>query len=412
VGSTPIHSRLSFLVVAMTSAELTSENLAERLLPAVRQVMQVTDCTAGGAGMTYAARYRGRLVMDSEQAYERLMPAFRQQGMTLLFRVEDGQHVVLARPGIPRTRTASGRANLLMFLLTVLSVLLAGELYGFTGPLTLRGLVANLPSGLPFAVSLLAILSAHEFAHYLTARRHGTEVTLPFFIPFPGSVFGTMGAFIQMKEPPRNRRTMMDIALAGPVAGLLVTIPVLLLGLWLSPVETLPRTASGIGVLEGNSIVYLLAKWLVKGELLPTPATYGDVAPTLYWLRYVLSGLPAPLGGRDVMLSPVAWAGWAGLLVTGLNLIPAGQLDGGHLMYVLLGRRTRKLWPFLVGALVLMGFLWQGWWVWAALLFVLGRVHAEPLDEITELDPRRKVIALLGLVLFVIVFMPVPLRTF
>ncbi|MCX6072338.1 MAG: site-2 protease family protein [Chloroflexi bacterium] len=396
----------------MQSAEVLSENLAERLLPAVRQVMQVTDYTAGGSGLTYAARFRGRLVMDSQQAYERLMPAFRQQGMTLLFRLEDGQHVVLARPGIPSARTASGRANLLMFLLTVLSVLLAGELYGYTGPLTPRGLIVNLPSGLPFAVSLLAILTAHEFAHYLMARRHGTEVTLPFFIPFPGSVFGTMGAFIQMKEPPRNRRTMMDIALAGPVAGLVVTIPVLLLGLWLSPVGTLPQDPSRIGVLEGNSIVYLLAKWIMKGELLPSPATYGGMAPALYWVRYVLSGLPAPLGGRDVFLSPVAWAGWAGLLVTGLNLIPAGQLDGGHLMYVLLGRRTRKLWPFLVGALALMGFLWQGWWIWAALLFVLGRVHAEPLDEITELDPKRRIIALLGLLLFVLVFMPVPLRSF
>ncbi len=396
----------------MPSAEVQTENLAERLLPAVRQVMHVTDYTAGGTGLTYAARFRGRLAIDSEQAYERLLPAFRQEGMALLFRVEDGQHVVLARPGIPRGRTASSRANILMFVLTVLSVLLAGELYGYTGELTLRGLIVKLPSGLPFAISLLAILTAHEFAHYLMARRHGTEVTLPFFIPFPGSAFGTMGAFIQMKEPPRNRRTMMDIALAGPVAGLVVTIPVLLLGLWLSPVETLPHAPAQISVLEGNSIVYLLAKWVMKGELLPSPETYGGVAPALYWARYFLTGLPAPLGGRDVILNPVAWAGWAGLLVTGLNLIPAGQLDGGHVMYVLLGRRMRKLWPLLVGALVLMGFLWQGWWIWAALLFVLGRVHAEPLDEITELDPRRKVIAVLGLLLFVLVFMPVPLRTF
>jgi membrane-associated protease RseP (regulator of RpoE activity) len=202
--------------------------------------------------------------------------------MTLLFRLEDGQHVVLARPAVPARRTANPRANLLMFLLTVLSVLLAGELYGYTGPLTVRGLILNLPSGLPFAVSLLAILTAHEFGHYLVARRHKTEVTLPFFIPFPGSVFGTMGAFIQMKEPPRDRRAMMDIALAGPVAGLVVTIPVLLLGLWLSPVETLPQVPAQVGVLEGNSLIYLLAKWLVKGEWLPSPATYGGAAPTLW----------------------------------------------------------------------------------------------------------------------------------
>jgi membrane-associated protease RseP (regulator of RpoE activity) len=387
-------------------------NVAERLLPTVRQVMRVTDYSPGGTGLAYAARFRGQLVLDSKEAYDRLAPAFTAQGMTLLFRNEAGAHIALAVPRAAPRGTGSPRVNLLLFVLTILSVLFAGELYDYSGPLTLRGLIINLPSGLPFAVSLLAILTAHEFGHYLVARYHRTAVTLPFFIPFPGSVFGTMGAFIQMKEPPRNRRTMADIALAGPLAGLVVAIPVLLLGLALSPVERLPLVPPPGTVLEGNSLLYLLAKWVVKGELLPAPASYAGVAPALYWIRYMLTGLPAPLGGRDVILSPVAWAGWAGLLVTALNLIPAGQLDGGHLMYVLLGPRVRRLWPFLVGALALMGFLWQGWWLWAALLFVLGRVHAEPLDEITPLDPRRRVIAALGLLLFVLVFMPVPLRSF
>ncbi|MCJ7676414.1 MAG: site-2 protease family protein [Anaerolineales bacterium] len=387
-------------------------DLAERLLPAVRLVMRVTDYTSGGRGLTYAARFRGQLVLESQEAYDRLAPVFIAQGMTLFFRNEAGEHVARAVPRAPRRGPGSPRTNLLLFVLTILSVLLAGELYDYSGPLTLRGLIVNLPRGLPFAVSLLAILTAHEFGHYLVAKYHKTEVTLPFFIPFPGSAFGTMGAFIQMKEPPRNRRTMADIALAGPLAGLLIAIPVLLLGLALSPVQGLPLVPPPGTVLEGNSLLYLLAKWVVKGELLPAPASYAGVAPLVYWIRYMLTGLPAPLGGRDVILSPVAWAGWAGLLVTALNLIPAGQLDGGHLMYVLLGSRVRRLWPFLVSALALMGFLWQGWWIWAGLLFVLGRVHAEPLDEITPLDPRRKVIAVLGLLLFVLVFMPVPLRSF
>jgi membrane-associated protease RseP (regulator of RpoE activity) len=390
----------------------TELNLAERLLPTVRGVMQVNDYSPGGTGLPYQARYRGQLVLESQAAYDRLAPAFSAQGMTLYFRREGDEHVVLAVPRPARRAPGNVRANLLLFILTILSVLLAGELYDYSGPLTVRGLIVNLPRGLPFAISLLAILTAHEFGHYLVARYHKTEVTLPFFIPFPGSVFGTMGAFIQMKEPPRNRRTMADIALAGPLAGLLVAVPVLLIGLAISPVEQLPITPQAGMVLEGNSILYLLAKWVVKGELLPAPDSYQGMAPALYWLRYVLTGLPAPFGGRDVILSPVAWAGWAGLLVTALNLIPAGQLDGGHLMYVLLGARVRRLWPFLVGALALMGFLWQGWWLWAALLFVLGRTHAEPLDEITPLDPRRKLLALLGLLVFILVFMPVPLKTF
>jgi len=109
------------------------------------------------------------------------------------------------------------------------------------------------------------------------------------------------------------------------------------------------------------------------------------------------------------MLSPVAWAAWAGLLVTALNLIPAGQLDGGHLMYVLVGRRAQALLPFILGALILLGTVWAGWWLWAFIIFFLGRVYAEPLDQITALDPRRRAMAILGLVVFLLVFMPVPL---
>jgi len=118
-----------------------------------------------------------------------------------------------------------------------------------------------------------------------------------------------------------------------------------------------------------------------------------------------------PKGGVDVTLNSVAWAGWAGLLVTALNLIPAGQLDGGHLIYVLLGRRARRLMPFILGALLLLGLVWSGWWLWAILIFILGRAYAEPLDQITTLDPRRRAIALLGLIIFILVFTPVPLIT-
>jgi len=110
-----------------------------------------------------------------------------------------------------------------------------------------------------------------------------------------------------------------------------------------------------------------------------------------------------------VMLSPVAWAAWAGLLVTALNLIPAGQLDGGHLIYVLLGKRANVLLPFILVTLVLLGFVWQGWWLWAFLIFILGRLHAEPLDQITPLNPGRRALAWLGIIVFILVFTPVPL---
>jgi membrane-associated protease RseP (regulator of RpoE activity) len=377
--------------------------------------MSVEDVTAGAEKDGYVARYRGRLHVDSQEAYRRLKPAFEQEGTTLLLRSEGARHVLLAVPGRIVPRASNPWVNLMLFLLTLGSVILAGGLYAYQGPADgslseiLAGTLHSLPAGAPFAVGLLAILLAHEFGHYLAARSHRTAVSLPYFLPFPGSTFGTMGAFIQLKEPPRDRRVLLDIALAGPLAGLVVTIPVLLLGLSMSEVAALPtHPANGLR-LEGNSLLYLAAKYLVSGQLLPSPASFQGVPPLLYWIRYILLGSPIPYGGQDVVLHPLAWAGWAGLLVTSLNLIPAGQLDGGHLLYVLLGRRAVRLVPFIVVILALLGLVWSGWWLWAGLIFFLGRTHAQPLDEITPLDGRRRALAALGLVIFVLVFTPVPL---
>ncbi len=260
-----------------------------------------------------------------------------------------------------------------------------------------------------FAFSILAILLAHEFGHYLAARYHGTAVTLPYFIPFPLSYFGTMGAFIRLKEPPKNKRILLDIGIAGPLAGLVVAIPILFLGLYLSNLDSLPLSANAGVQLEGNSILYLLSKYIVFGQWLPNPGSYGGLHPVIYWIRYFFTGMPAPLGGTDVVLHPVAWAGWAGLLVTALNLIPAGQLDGGHVLFVLLGNKARAILPFILTALVVLGTVWPGWWLWAFLIFILGRTYAEPLDQITALDPNRRAVAILGLVVFILVFTPVPL---
>ena len=398
--------------------EYSARDSQARLLSAVRQVMEVQDVSIGGPGIGYAFRFRGRLLWDSQQAYDSLEPHFRKEGLTLLFRRAQNLHVVLAMPGLIQPRPSNPRVNLLLFLATVPSVLLAGLLYagdpGEVGGLsTAQVLWSALPGAITFTASLLAILLAHEFGHYLAARSHRSPVTLPYFLPFPGSLLGTLGAFIQLKAPPRNRRALLDIGLAGPLAGLAIALPVLFIGLSLSEVSTLPSRVSGDSglVLEGNSLLYLGLKYAVTGEWLPRPADFGPAGPGLYWLRYFFSGLPVPLGGQDVTLHPMAWAGWAGLMVTALNLIPAGQLDGGHALYVLLGDRASRVWPFLVVGLAVLGLVWPGWWLWAALIFFLGRVFAQPLDDITPLDPRRKALAIAGIILFALVFTPVPLRS-
>lgn len=253
---------------------------------------------------------------------------------------------------------------------------------------------------------------AHEFGHYLVGRSRGEVVTLPYFIPFPFSAFGTMGAFISMKEIPKNRKHLLDIGIAGPMIGLLVAIPVLLIGLNLStlaPIEAeLPE--GYIQFLEGNSLFYLFAKYLTFGRLLPQPPSYGALSPALYWVRYFFTGNPLPLGGLDVQIHPVAWAGWAGLFVTAINLIPAGQLDGGHILYVLFGKeKAKRSFPFVLGTLILLGLVWQGWWLWAVLIFFFGRRYAEPLDQITPIDKKRKVLAVVALIVFLLLFIPVPL---
>ncbi len=379
----------------------------------VNEVMSVDDITEG-RNVEWAIRFRGTLKIDSIEAYNRVDKIFRAQNFTPLFRVEEGRHAILAMPGVIDAKPSNPWVNVVLFILTVFSAFYTGALMSYQGPETdvMQVLLIGFKqiyTGWPFAVGILSILLAHEFGHYIAARLHGAAVTLPYFIPmpYPISPFGTMGAVIVMKAPVRNRRILMDIGVSGPIAGFIVAIPVLIIGLLRSQVSPIP--AGQALSLEGNSIVYLLVKFLVFGKLLPAPEAYNFGNPILHWLVYFFTSQPLPIGGVDVMLDQMAWAGWAGLLVTGLNLIPAGQLDGGHALFVLLGKRAEKLLPVILVTLALLGFVWQGWWLWAALIYFLNRRHAELLDEITPLDSRRRVIALITILLFFLVITPVPL---
>ena len=384
----------------------------------VNRYFNIESVITGGKRLGYRARYDGMLRMaDSEGAYDQLSEDLRQLGLLPLFREDDGGQYILIVDQRPEPKIGPVWVNILLFVMTILSVMLTGAQFSNIDVSTLSeaslgGLLRFVIQGWPFAVSLLAILLAHEFGHYIVGRLQGIKVTLPYFIPFPFSAFGTMGAFISMKEIPKNKKHLLALGVAGPLIGLLVTIPVLMIGLNLStvgPIEA-EMPEGMMLLLEGNSITYLLAKYITFGELLPRPVTYGDISPVLYWIRYFFTGRPLPLGGLDVQIHPVAWAGWAGLFVTAINLIPAGQLDGGHILYVLLGRKkAKRIFPFILGALVLMGFAWQGWWLWAALIFFVGRFHAEPLDQITPLTRKHKILGLITLVVFILTFIPVPL---
>jgi membrane-associated protease RseP (regulator of RpoE activity) len=388
--------------------------------PLVQRVFRIEDTTWGNTKQGYIVRYRGRLLIDSELAFEQLSDAFRTHNITPLFRMVEDRQTILLTPGVIQPKPSKTWVNILLFSMTLLSMLYVGTIY------TLGGVYQGPPSpnvqqlapyikdslggGLAFTLSFLAILLAHEFGHFFVARYHRTEVSLPYFLPFP-NLLGTLGAVILTKEIPRNKKVLLDIGIAGPLAGLVVTIPVLILGIATSNVHQLPNPLQEGISFEGNSILYLFLKFLIHGKFLPEPTSYGGISPFIYWVRYFFTGLPFPTGGIDMTMNPVALAGWAGLLVTGLNLIPIGQLDGGHLIYGILGRQTKKIAPFIISALLILGFFWNGWWLWAVLLLIFNRKHGEPLDDITPLDSRRKTLAVIGLIAFILVFMPVPMAS-
>ncbi len=383
----------------------------------VSRVFRYDDVTMGDPNRGFFLRYRGMLLRDSVEAYDQLAEALGPYDITPLFRLEEGRQVVLLMRGTIHPKPSKVWVNILLFALTLLSVLFVGTMYGYQGPVptnttgVIWTLISHLWLGWPYALSLLAILLAHEFGHYFVGRARGAAVTLPYFIPFPFSQIGTMGAFIQMKSIPKNKRALFDLAIAGPLAGLVVAVPVLLFGLSQSSLAVVTASQGGGGA-EGNSLLYLLAKLVVFGKLLPAPANLSGLPLLYHWISYFFIGQPSPVGSMDVFINQVAWAGWVGLLVTFLNLIPAGQLDGGHIIYAVFGKRVNRILPFILIATVLLGFLWSGWWLWAALIFLLGRTHAEPLDQITQLDPRRKALAVLMLVVFLITLAPIPFITF
>jgi membrane-associated protease RseP (regulator of RpoE activity) len=388
----------------------------EILSSLVARVFRADDVTIGEPARGLIARYRGHLLTeDTVGAYDQLAGSLEAYGITPLFRMDKGQHVIYLVPRKPEAKPARVSVNIILFVLTVLSVMLVGAQPEGSMPTELAGQIVylgkTLLTGWPYALSLMSILLAHEFGHYLMSRHHKTRATLPYFIPLPFPPLGTMGAAILMQGTPKNKRVLFDIGVAGPLAGIVVAIPVLLLGLSLSHLDVV-KPMGGMVEMEGNSLLYLAAKYLTFGRLLPAPANLGNIPPILYWIGYFFTGRPIPIGATDVFIHPVAFAGWAGLLVTALNLIPAGTLDGGHVVYSWLGDRAARAFPVILLVLAGLGIFWNGWWIWAVLLLWLGRVHAEPLDQITPLDTPRLAIAALALLIFLVTFSPVPFSVF
>jgi membrane-associated protease RseP (regulator of RpoE activity) len=398
----------------------------------VSRIFRVEDVTAGNP-REWIARYRGYLLYeDTVAAYDQLAAALRPYNITPLFRKEPGnkQLIYLVQsPSIPRL-TSRIYINIVLFFLTVFSMMLMGvdiprEVLEANSAPTIELLFQYIWTGWPFALSMMGILFAHEMGHYVMCRYYNVPATLPFFIPAPlVSPLGTLGAFIAMRGIPKNKRVLFDVGVAGPLAGLVIAVPVLFIGLFLSQLGPIGGGVPGAsGFLEGNSLFYLLSKYIVFGRLLPEPVSLGGLSPAMYWVRYFFTGQPIPFNGLDVLLDPVALAGWAGLLVTALNLVPVGTLDGGHVAYGLFGEKARRIFPVAIGVLIALSLLPSlltlslgavnlSWLLWVFILFWLGNVRTQPLDDITPLDGKRRALGFFMLVLFILLFTPIPMVTY
>lgn len=228
---------------------------------------------------------------------------------------------------------------------------------------------------------LLGILSAHELGHFLTCRRYRLRASLPYFIPAP-TLIGTLGAFIKIKSPITRKKQLFDIGVSGPLTSFFLSLPALAYGLSLSRVvSSVPQ--------EGSII-------------------FGEPLILKIITRLTLGNIPQ---GNDIILHPIAFAGWVGILVTAFNLFPIGQLDGGHIIYALMGPRSRKLTPMVIIFFVVMGvFFWMGWMIWALIISFLGLKHPRLLDENEPLSLSRKLISWLTLIIFIFSFIPDPIK--
>lgn len=295
------------------------------------------------------------------------------------------------------------KIHIILFVLTVATTFITGLSFG-----------GDYVSAVSFSAALLFILGSHEMGHYYYGKKYGVDITPPYFIPAPPiiSPIGTFGAFIKIKSPISTKRALFDIGIAGPLAGIIATVPVLIIGIKLSTIVEISEHTEGGGLLLGTPIIMSIFSYIFYG---PIPEGY------------------------DLFVHPVAFAGWVGLFVTALNLIPSGQLDGGHITYALFSKKYHRYISLsMIVLLIIFGLGtellleigddllgstftwftqsipilegWPGWMLWAVLLIFMGTRHPPTMYEETDLNWKRKLLGLVSLLIFIGCFSPVPIK--
>ena len=284
--------------------------------------------------------------------------------------------------------------HVLLLLLTIATTTFAGAGHyaGFLSDFVQRDLPMTFWSfylrGFWYSGTILAILGCHELGHYFACRYYDVDASLPYFLPLPpplGFLTGTLGAFISIREPIPRKRMLFDIGIAGPIAGFVVAVPALFIGLSMSHVAKLPSDFSGMDL--GEPLLFKFATWLIWGQ---------------------------QPDGYSLNMHPIAFAAWFGLLATALNLFPIGQLDGGHISYAVLGRKSSNVTLVMISVAVVLIYFSTSWLVWTALmigmLFMFGRHHPRTYDEEEPLDRTRMILAGVALIMFILCFTPAPIQ--
>ncbi len=322
-----------------------------------------------------------RFVMDDENAFqwrfERIRLKLRKMGLIPMVKEMGGEYVLIVVKNPPR-RYASVWINVVLLIASILSTIWVGMSYygSYYGTSDIWHDV--LGGFLYFSLPLMTILGIHEMGHYFAARRHNVAVSLPFFIPAP-TMLGTLGAFISIREPIPDRRALVDIGLAGPIAGFIVAIPVTIIGMYLGSLHPPSMTLEDVNT-------YMV---------LNVPLIYQIISMFIPTHNFV---------------HPTAMAGWVGFIVTAINLFPIGQLDGGHVARAIAGENTRYVSYAFIALLFFLGIWYPGWVFFALLVFFLGLRHPPPLNDITKLDKKRMALAVSGFLLLAVTFVPVPVE--
>lgn len=343
----------------------------ESLIEILKPVFEIEDIKKTRRGIFFV----GNFVVERNYAIEYIKENFDILGVIPSFSKDNGKIEIGVFPKVKEEKL-NFRTPIILFFLTILTTLFAGSLQAganpFKNPLELL-------KGIPFSFSLMTILLFHEMGHFLTSRYFKVQASPPYFLPVPHPLIGTFGAFIKMKSPVPSRKALLFIGGAGPLTGFLVAIPITIIGLKLSQPLSIKE---------------------IKGAL-----SLGD---SLIFKILALFFAPPTGEGKDLLLHPMAFAGWLGMWVTALNLIPLSQLDGGHIIYALIGKRVKYIAIITISFMVALGFLWPGWFLWAIIPLFLGLEHPPPLDGLTPLTRKEKIFAIICIIVFILTFIPIP----